>query len=389
MNLASSLRLVGLSALGLVLASALAAQSAGIALSRKAPDTALSLFPLNGLAQEKLAALSLLAAAQEDEAIASGPQRTEECARAAYRNEPLTPQALAILAMAEQDQQTRSRIVVLASELDRREPRLQAVVLQEQVAAQDYAGAVATLDRILRVGPSRAQEVFPTLLAVFARDGAVEEFAQILDGSSRWHHAFFEYAVRQPSALPNLLSLRRRVSFDDERLDQALLRNLVAQGDIGSAYEFYLAVGGGELQALHGSSLGWTTTYAPFDWELSDEAGLRAQPSLNSEHLEISVKPGRGGVIARRLLEAPQGPFVLQVKHGEAATPALRDIDVGLRCVAEGQVILDASLAKQDGGFEIGSLPASCTFLEVTIAARAWSGRAALNEQIDSIRIVG
>ena len=61
MTVARPVRLGISIALGLVLAAALGAQSAGIALTKKAPDTAIAAFPLNGLAYENIASAVFLA----------------------------------------------------------------------------------------------------------------------------------------------------------------------------------------------------------------------------------------------------------------------------------------------------------------------------------------
>lgn len=382
------LRLILSTIAGLALAIGLAAQSAGLALTHKTPGTALSLFPLNGRAEEELASLTFVSAAEGEDSKEVDAPRAKDRALAAYRREPLTPEAHAILALAEQDEKVQSQIVSVAARLNRRNSRLQAVVLQGQVVNQDYPGAIATLDRILRVRPSRSPELFPTLLPVFAREGAVDEFARILDGSSLWHEAFFRYAVRQPAALLNLVELRKRVSFHDQELDQTLLKNLVLEDELDVAYKFYKRLGEEGQSTESQDALDWNTMYPPFDWKLTDRAGLRAQPSRTSAELEISAKPGEGGVVARRLIKSPEGPFVFGVEHDIKSDQALQDIDVGLYCGTAGKsVILDRSLANLKREFEIKKLSASCSFVELVIEARAWSGRSALDAKIKSIRL--
>ena len=388
MKPARPLRLILSAIVGLALAIGLAAQSASLALTRKAPATALSLFPLNGPAQEELATLIFISAAEGDDATQLGAPRAKDRALAAYRSEPLSPDAHAILALAEQNEKVRSDIVSLAAGLNRRNSMLQAVVLQGQVANQDYPGAIATLDRILRVRPSRSPELFPTLLPVFVREGAVDEFARILDGTSLWHEAFFRYAVRQPAALLNLVELRKRVPFQDQELDQTLLRNLVREDELDAAYEFYKRLGEEGQSDENDGELDWITTYPPFDWKLTDRAGLRAQPSRNSAELEISAKPGEGGVVARRFIKTPDAPFVFSVEHEIKSDQALQDIDVSLYCGGARQfMIFDQNLADLGHEFEVKNLPASCSFMELIIEARAWSGRSALDAKIRSVGI--
>ena len=388
MKTAHPLRLIVCAVLSLAFALGLAVQSAGIALTRKAPETAVSLFPLNGMAQEDFASSAFLSVAEGLVPAEVGMPIAEQWALEAYRMEPLAPEALAILAMAEEDESVRSEIVSLASNMDRRNPRLQAVVLQERVAQQDYSGAIATLDHILRVRPSRSEELFPSLIPLFARKGAVEEFARILDGTSPWHEIFFRYAVREPTALSNLLELRKRVSFDNEQLDQTLLKNLVTEGELDAAYGFYRRLNGAEPSGMTERALDWESTFAPFEWAFSDRRGLRAQPSLSSDRLEISVKPGEGGVVARRLIKAPTSSFVVAVDHDIVSSQTQEDISIGLRCGgADRALVLDRNLASQGAGFEIASLPEACSFIEILIEARAWSGRPALNAEIKRVRI--
>lgn len=389
MKLAHPLRFIFVGVLGLALSIALAVQSAGIALSEKAPDTAASLFPLNGLAQEKLATLLYLSAASGATAEEIDGRGAEDWARLSYGNEPLTPSSHVVLAFSENDTETRSRIVKLASQLDRRETRLQGLVLRDQVAAQDYPGAVNTLDRILRVRPSRSEELFPSLLAVFTQEGAVQEFARILDGSSPWHQSFFEAAVREKAALPNLLKLRRGESFKDQELDRTLLKNLVLAGYIEPAYQFYLTMPDAESGDSGSELLNWASTLVPFEWKFADEGGLRAQPSRQGDTLEIRARPGNGGIVATRVIKAPPVPFRVVVNHNVSPVDVTRDIDIAMRCMGGKVPLFSVDLVKLGPGQEVTSLPPSCEFIELTIAARAWSGRASLSAEIDQIRVAG
>ena len=385
MKVARPVRLGVSITLGLVLAAALGAQSAGIALTKKAPDTAIAAFPLNGLAYENIASAVFLATTEATGSPEEGAKAARPWALEAYRLEPLVPKAHAILALAEDDPEKRRQILDAALALNRREPRLQAVVLQQQVADADYPAAIASLDRILRVKPSQYNELFPVLINVFAQEGAIDEFAKILDGSSEWHGRFFRFAARQPAALRNLAELRGQMSFDDEVTDQTLLRSLVGEGDVATAYSLYQRLADADATGAAGE---WSNDYPPFDWSLTDEAGLRAQPSLGGKELEISVKPGKGGVVARRIMKAPERPSSIIVKHSIDSQQALQDIDVVVKCAGQSSAILEANLVRQGNGYRINNLPSDCAFIEIAIAARAWSGRSALNENIEAVDVV-
>jgi hypothetical protein len=382
------LRSVLIAVLGSGMAVLLASHTASLALTKKAPERSAALFPLNGLAHEHIASALFMASAGEGGMDERGVQHAEEWARLAYRNDPLTPEAHAILVLGLQENAQKARALAIAAGLNRREPRLQAVVLQDQVAEQDYPGAIATLDRILRVQPSRGEELFPALLPVFVREGALEEFAKVLDGSSPWHDAFFRYAVKQPAALPNLLALRKRVALSDLEMDRTLLLNLVSEGELDLAFNFYEYLSKDMESGSRSAAFEWASTYGPFDWQFANERGLRAQPSRSLDKLEVRVRPGSGGVVARRLLKAPDTPFALRVEHEETSEDVLKDLNISLRCHGSSNgTILDVKVADLTRANIVNKLPASCAFVEVALAARAWSGRQALDAEISSIRL--
>jgi len=145
MRVARPVRLAVSITLGLVLAAALGAQSAGIALTKKAPDTAIAAFPFNGLAYENIASAIFLATTEATGSPEEGAKAALPWALQAYRLEPLVPKALAILALTEDDPGKRRQILDAALNLNRRESRLQAVVLQQQVRDADYPAAIASL----------------------------------------------------------------------------------------------------------------------------------------------------------------------------------------------------------------------------------------------------
>lgn len=386
MKVARPVRLGVSITLGLVLAAALGAQSAGIALTKKAPDKAIAAFPLNGLAYENIASAVFLATTEATGSPEEGAKAARPWALEAYRLEPLVPKAHAILALAEDDPKKRRQILDAALALNRREPRLQAVVLQQQVADADYPAAIASLDRILRVKPSQYNQLFPVLLNVFVQEGAIDEFARILDGTSKWHRRFLRFAANQPDALQNLTVLRNRLSFKDDITDRTLLRGLVREGDVATAYSLYQRIVGSNGDDGNG---GWVTDYPPFDWSFTAQAGLRAQPSLSGEELEISVRPGKGGIVARRLMGAPPTPFSIVVDHNIVSRQSLQDIDVTVQCTGRSGAILETNLARQNqrSGYRFESLPTKCDFIAIALEARAWSGRSALDERISAIKV--
>lgn len=369
------------------LAAVLAAQSAGIALTRKQPETALMVFPSNGLAQENLAAAIFKADIEVSQEAGEAARAAKTLALASYRNETLTPEVHAILALAQGKVEARSEVISRASELDRREPMLQGLVLQEYVEEGNYTGVVTTLDRILRVRPSRSSELFPVLLTVFVQDGATDQFARVLDGTSPWHERFLRFVVRQDAALTNLAKLRTLTTFGNEEVDKALLSNLASESEIGTGYELYTQISEPTKRSSQEGDLQWASEYAPFDWQFADEADFRAQRSLDSDQLELYVRAGQGGIFARRIIKAPEGPFTISAQHEIKPRELADDVRLLLRCTDQPQPFFEARFEPERFQQLVNDLPSQCPFIEVQLHARAWSGKSALRGTISPLRI--
>lgn len=387
MKLSSPLRLISTVILALSLAVALGSLSAGIALTKKAPETALSLFPSNGLAQEAQAATVFKSAVADSIGPNDAATLAKGRAFAAYRDEPLTPEAHAMLARVQDDQAASSSLIQLASQMDRREVMLQVLVLQESVEASNYAGVVQSLDRILRVRPSRSSEMFKVLLPVFVQEGTVEEFAKILNGSSAWHNRFINFALSHPPSLINLYRLRSIRPFENERDDKRLIEMLAKAGELQLAQRLYHELAAKEKQPVGITRLSWSAVYPPFDWSFADEADLRAQPALNSAELEVYVRPGQGGIVAKRIQLMPSVPFSLSLRHRILPRGAHEDMQLVLQCAESNIPLAEERFAEGDASITVESLPTECEFLEIQILGRAWTGKSALRGGISPIEL--
>jgi hypothetical protein len=387
MSIANWPRFVISLALGLALALGLGAQALSSVSTRTAPEMATSLFPGNGLAREQLAFANFTAKVAELDDIQAAARSAYPVALATLYSEPLSPKAHAILALAAEDRTTRGEVLKAAANLNRRDLSLQGLLLQDHVAANDYARTIETLDRILRVHPEQEQELFPVLVEALSNDDTIPLFAELLDNSSRWHERFLAFAVRQRDVLPNLAKLRPQIEVENDVVDRRLIAGLAGSGDVELAAALYENVTKIDLSTANQAQLNWRSNYPPFDWRLVDEPGFRAQQSQNGDAIELSIRPGRGGVIAARLLNAPRGPFRINVEHRISPAEQLRDVRLQLLCINVTEPVFDERFSRQGGGFRIESLPGDCAYLVLAINARAWSGRSALNGTIQSIRI--
>ena len=383
---ARPLRLVICAAFGLALAAALALQATSSVLTRKNPEYALRVFPLNGLAAEEAAYNDFLMRIEKPDDLIPAARASVERARATIASEALTPRAHGLIALAETDQGKRDRLLAAASALNRRDLFMQGIALERFVQQRDFSNSLATLDRLLRVHPEQKDYFFGILTAALRDERSLPAFAEILDGSSDWHRAFLLRASRNPEALGNLTRLRALLETKDNTFDRELILRLANAGRYADAYAIYREVtGGGERQGR--GTIPWTSDYAPFDWQLTEGTGLRGFAAPGSDELEVFVRRGEGGIVAQRVIAADPGGFAVELEHRLAPADQVRDVRLQLRCDGSRTPFYDERFELGPNRFEIGGIPAGCDYLILAIHARAWSSRSQLRGTIGELRI--
>jgi hypothetical protein len=368
-----------------VLAGAQALSSASL---RRAPELALSVFPWNGLAAEETAFRQLAAAAApaspgkpRDSAPASLPRSADlarladaskEAARAAIRREPLAARALVILALAENDAARRRSILGSTARLTRRDLSLQTLLIEEHSKARDYPATMAALDAMLRVHPEQREVFFPAMAKTLADQPAViPAFARLLARPLPWRESFLGFAVTAPGAPDNLAALRGRIALDDGEFDRKLIARLAADGRFALAEQLYAKLSHTERDRDGAGA--WSADYPPFDWQLTDQPGLRAQSGERPGTLEIAARPGNGGVVAARVMRNPGAPFVLALAHTVEPASQTGDLRLKVSCAGSTEPIFDQAFHGTASRFAIARLP-SCAYLSVAISVRAWTG---------------
>ncbi len=355
---------------------------------RSAPETAVSVMPMNGKAYERLAFNRMTRGVADP----ADPGLVEEAAISvaplalkAVAAEPLTPKAHAILLMAERDNTTQARIMEAVNALDRRDPALQGVVLQSQLNATDYNGAFETIDRLLRVNPELTSQFFPVLLVVLQDgDGAVL-LADLFRGEPGWMTPFLRFAALEETALPDLLQLRQLIQIEDPTFHGRLIESLFKEGEFQEAYdvhqEFFIT------DTSSDNSLGdWQAGHPPFSWSLADQAGFRAQIKRNGRGLDISVDSGRSGFLAKKVVRvANEEPFQIAVAHSLSPADQIPSTKLQLRCGNEKEAFFDAPLKAGTAVFRIARRPTDCEFMEVGLYLRVFSGERAVAGAIESI----
>lgn len=410
--LPGSARVLLASLLAIPLAFLSGAHAFSSASLRHSPELALAVFPFNGLAQEKVAYRSLVAGIQKASGKSDGtdlPNNLDgnssslglavssadlmnsatsvaDAARGAIRLEPLSPRAFVILALSDQDPAQRQRIVQQASRLTKRDLALQTLVLKSRGEAGDYAGAINTLDEILRVHPERKTEFFPLLVQALGDKATIPEFARLLGKPLPWRDAFLNFALTDQNAIANLAVVRERIATDDKEFDRRLIAQLVDSGQVSSAERIYRLVGGARVPDANAAQFSWNSDYPPFDWKLSDQAGFRAQVGNRPDILEIDIAPGNGGVIASRLVRNLQVPFMLSLAHDIEPAGQTKDMKLTIACSGQSKPFFERPFAESASSFAVDQVP-SCPYLLVSIWARSWTDARALTGTLSPVVI--
>lgn len=381
-------RLVAAALVCAILAGVLALQALSSVSTRKAPGLAARLYVPNGLAAERAMSAEFTKGVKSADDVTPSAQAVASSARAAFRQEALTPKAHAILALAETDPVVRSKILAAATRINRRDLLLQGMVLEQQVGAGDFDGSLTTLDRLLKVHPQQQAALFPVLIQALNQDAALPVFARILDGSAPWHNEFLDFAVRNKSVLPGLGKLRLARKVGTDEFDRVLVLGLAENGRFSLAYDLFQAITGKTVQSGGAGPIDWNADFAPFDWKFADEGGFRAQLARTDGQMEIYVRGGKGGLIAERLIRAPAGRFAIKLNHRISPIDQVRDVRLQLRCAGSSSAFYDERFERGENLFEVGAAPANCGFLSIGIQTRAWSGQSALRGTIDRLEIV-
>ena len=373
---------------GLVAAALLALQAASSFAERRSPAEAVALNPLNGMAAEQAAFARFQDEAEDPDQISQAAANTRDLALAAFGAEPLTPKSLMVLAKAEADDAKRGKILELAARLNRRDLALQGAVLEHKVEQADAVGSIGTLDQLLRVHPELTAQFFPPLQDALLKPETERTFAALLDGSSPWHDQFAMFAVRDPGARIRLANIRSEITVENEKFDRDLIAGLATQGEIEQARTLYArAVQTSGAPQEKDSELSWRGDFPPFEWAFIDRRNIRAKPSADGRDLEVYIRPGEGGVIARRLIAPEAAKDGLTIKIDTTRTIREGRMRLAFYCDAAREPALQVNLRGGENSVALDGIEEGCQALRLELYARAYRGEPVFRARIDKITL--
>lgn len=317
--------------------SALAALG-GITKNR-ATEVALSIRPLNGFAAETAAAsgVKLQIAKNGGEFPSSLSSQTSSLAVQAFKSEPISPEAVAVLALTKTDSE-KPVLMNYAFAMSRRQDWVTGWMILDSGKRSDVNEMLSYYDTILRASGSARLAIVPVLANALADDDFVEPFAELLSKDPPWANLLWRKIVTTPQALNNGALLRTRLHKSNipevVYRDKDLVNALVKIEEFESASKLYdlLSEGSDQPQLVKDSDFSSQPDYPPFDWQIYSTGEYGA--SLTKGNLHLSAISGSGGVFARQLVRLPKALLQIEIRVAEKP-PSSANLHVELACAED------------------------------------------------------
>jgi len=335
-----------------ILALCSASESLAIVLADALPNTSVKM-PVrdaNAYASRAIQTMTGIRATRgsdlPDQALADG--------RRTFDAEPLNSGGVSLMAFGRQangDAAGARRLYQDALSISKRD-RFANMWLLEDASERGRVGDV--LDRydvLLRTGGAPADLLLDVLGTALREDAIVPYLAQRLANRPPWSEAFWLKVTPSPGAIANVGRLRLRLIKqhvpNPAGNDADILRRLVANGQYGIAFSLFDALTGTKRQGseiVHNANFTQSPRFPPLDWETFTAAGYNAQVDPVSGALTFYVEDSVEAVVARQLMAAAPGAYVLSYRTPNADPFGTTRATVRLRCA-------------DDGGEELVSIP--------------------------------
>jgi len=344
----------------------------------KAPALAVTLSPTNGFAAENIAAEFVKSAVAENRG--QFPDRIEttatQFAQTAFIAEPVTPEAVAVLALGNHGGAKRA-LMKNALLLSRRQQLVNGWMIADSGARDDVPALLYHYDTMLRTSRSAASVVIPVMAGGLGNDKFVEPFVSLLAKQPPWARQFWGTVVRTPEAVSNAARLREALYKPNETdaaySDAYLIRALIREQQFDQAQSLYrLLVRAKETGALLvNGSFDTEPEYAPIDWQLISTGEYGS--SITGGTLQLSAIRNAGGLFARQLVKLPARTVKMDVNPDSPITDDAQ-IFLSLTCaqqLAKAPQPITISLKSKIENLQINNSQSGCSFYWLDINGRA------------------
>ena len=384
--------IIWIAGLAIALASGLAA--VGAIAKSQAPGLAVSLQPANGFAFETLASNSLKAAvaANDGRFPNSVDPVAASFAKQAFVSEPVTPEAIAVLALGSTGGKKRE-LMHEALALSRRQQLVNGWMIVDAGKREDIPAILNHYDTMLRTSSSAASVVIPTMARALANRNFVEPFAGLLSKKPPWTSQFWWAVVTTPEAIENAAQLREMLYAADESeesyQDANLIYALVNNKRFDAAENLYQLLAGQRKEAslLKNASFEREPEYPPLDWQLFSNGEYGA--AVTGGNLRLSAIPSSGGLFARQLVKLPSAILKISVKSN-TSIPKNANISIDIKC---GEILDNAprpiriALTDESTRKLIDNQQSGCSFYWLEVVGRSAEGGDGFDVVIESVSL--
>lgn len=328
------------------------------------------------------------------------PAAASRIARNALVSSPLEPSALLLLAIADEPGRRQAALAkgFLAERLSRRHPGVQLWLLQARLGAGPVRPALAHIDRLLKVNPEMAAQVFP-VLAQGLGDGALRRvIVGEIERGAAWSADFIFYTGAEPALAAQtaqmLLAMERLPPGDAARDGLAsVLKNLADQGNSVLLEALARRYGANESEDF-ATNFAQTEGMVPFAWEPAADADFGVDISRSKpQTVELAgwVNPERSGTAARKLVWFTPGIWRLSWDEMAQAGGASSEASWQIRCMTKAGYREQAASAnlfasKSARSFSF-SVPGDCRAAIVALAVRGSTTNDVTEIQFSGLRL--
>ncbi len=360
----------------------------------KAPQLAVSMRPLNGFAAENLAATPVKSMITENRG--QFPQRIDsnliDLAEQAFITEPITPQAVAVLALGGAEN-NRGKLMNAALSLSRRQQLITSWMVADSGSREDIPAILNHYDIMVRTSSSAASVIIPVMATALANDDFLAPFASLLEKQPPWENQFWGTVVGTSNSLRNAARLREALYQPDEIIDAyrdpELILGLVNNQQFEEAVSLYHLLVGQKRSGylLENGSFENESRYQPIDWLLFSTGSYGA--SITKGNLHLSAIRNAGGVFARQLVEMPASTVKIEVQLG-AKIPAETELAIILQCaekIDNRPQLVRIKLQKLSTFRRINNQGSGCRYYWLDVTGRASENSVGFDVNIDRISL--
>ena len=341
---------------GATLAAVMFLAAASSVVESKAPDLAISLFPMNAGAQARIAEAEFAKGANARIAEpASGTRELERAAaiaRQSLANLPLNPRALRILALSDPQSPGTQSLLRAGHSQSRRDTLTQVYLIEFAAQAGEIGQAMDHYDAVLRRRSAYRDPAGRNLAAALTLPGVLEEVAGQLPEAPSWESLLYFYVLRTPESFASFVKLHRMLAGTDtipSQVSAQFANTLVERGQIDEAFEIAELAGPRPLPRRTALvETAFDTPPPPGDalpaiwpgqWITPEDADAFLQPIHGGGAL-INLSSGASGILAFRLVALEPGDYAAFVTitpdenadMGAKAAAAAPPIEARLSC---------------------------------------------------------